>query len=95
MLSEEGLAIIERNADTLLEEVGIEFREHPRALELFKQAFPKAYAKIRQSRPKLNTKWTAAVLEKFTEVTKRATPRLNRMPPAHPNNAKRRPSVSN
>jgi trimethylamine--corrinoid protein Co-methyltransferase len=38
MLGEEGLAIIERNADALLEEVGIEFREYPRALELFKQA---------------------------------------------------------
>ena len=38
MLSEEGLAIIERNADTLLQEIGIEFREFPRALALFKQA---------------------------------------------------------
>ena len=38
VLSEEGLAIIERNADTLLQEIGIEFRDHPRALTLFKQA---------------------------------------------------------
>src|ERR1700761_1706627 len=38
LVSEEGLAIIERNADTLLEEVGIEFREFPRALDLFKDA---------------------------------------------------------
>jgi trimethylamine---corrinoid protein Co-methyltransferase len=38
LVSEEGLAIIERNADTLLEEVGIEFREFPRALEMFKDA---------------------------------------------------------
>ena len=28
MLSEEGLEIIERNADTLLEEIGIEFRDY-------------------------------------------------------------------
>ena len=38
MLSEEGLAIIERNADTLLQEVGIEFRDYPSALDLFRQA---------------------------------------------------------
>jgi trimethylamine---corrinoid protein Co-methyltransferase len=38
LVSEEGLAIIERNADTLLEEVGIEFREFPRALAMFKDA---------------------------------------------------------
>ncbi len=38
MLSEEGLAIIERNADTLLQEVGVEFRDAPRAIALFKEA---------------------------------------------------------
>ena len=38
MLSDEGLATIERNADTLLQEIGVEFREHPRALALFRQA---------------------------------------------------------
>jgi trimethylamine--corrinoid protein Co-methyltransferase len=38
MLGEEGLAIIERNAETLLQEVGVEFREHPRALALFREA---------------------------------------------------------
>ena len=38
MLSEEGLVIIERNADTLLEEIGIEFRDFPRALDLFRAA---------------------------------------------------------
>ncbi len=38
MLGEEGLAIIERNAETLLQEIGIEFREAPRALALFKGA---------------------------------------------------------
>ncbi|MBV8472551.1 MAG: trimethylamine methyltransferase family protein, partial [Hyphomicrobiales bacterium] len=38
MLSEEGLATIERNAHTLLEEVGVEFRDAPRALALFKAA---------------------------------------------------------
>ena len=38
VLSEEGLALLERNADTILEEVGIEFREDAEALALWKQA---------------------------------------------------------
>ncbi|NKC14864.1 MAG: trimethylamine methyltransferase [Gammaproteobacteria bacterium] len=38
VLDEAGLALIEHNADTLLEEIGIEFREYPRALQLFRQA---------------------------------------------------------
>jgi trimethylamine--corrinoid protein Co-methyltransferase len=38
ILSEEGLEVIERNADSLLEEVGVEFRDFPRALELFRSA---------------------------------------------------------
>ncbi len=33
VLSEEGLALIEENADTILEQVGIEFREFPDAVE--------------------------------------------------------------
>jgi len=37
VLDEEGLQIIERNADTILEEIGIEFRDMPEALELLKQ----------------------------------------------------------
>ena len=38
VLDEEGLQAIETNADTVLEEVGIEFRDFPEALELFKDA---------------------------------------------------------
>jgi trimethylamine---corrinoid protein Co-methyltransferase len=38
VLNEEGLALIERNADTILEEIGIEFRGDPEALELWRQA---------------------------------------------------------
>jgi trimethylamine--corrinoid protein Co-methyltransferase len=37
-LSEEGLALIEHNAETVLEEIGIEFREDPEALEIWKDA---------------------------------------------------------
>ena len=38
VVSEEGLAAIEDNAETILEEVGIDFREYPRALELLGSA---------------------------------------------------------
>src|SRR5574337_1273045 len=38
IVGEEGLETIERNAETLLEEVGVEFRDFPRALELFRNA---------------------------------------------------------
>ena len=38
VLSEEHLALIEENADTVLEQVGIDFRETPDALRLFKDA---------------------------------------------------------
>ncbi len=38
VLDTEALEVIEHNADTVLEEIGIEFREFPRALELLKDA---------------------------------------------------------
>jgi trimethylamine---corrinoid protein Co-methyltransferase len=38
VLDEEGLALIEKNADTVLEEIGIEFRDDAEALALFKAA---------------------------------------------------------
>tara|TARA_B100001142_G_scaffold66271_1_gene65968 strand:+ start:205 stop:1746 length:1542 start_codon:yes stop_codon:yes gene_type:complete len=38
IMSEEGLEIIENNADIILEEVGIDFRDYPSSLELFKNA---------------------------------------------------------
>ena len=38
VLDTEALELIEHNADTVLEEIGIEFRDFPRALELFKDA---------------------------------------------------------
>jgi trimethylamine--corrinoid protein Co-methyltransferase len=38
ILSEEGLEIIERNAETLLAEIGVAFRDFPRALDLFRSA---------------------------------------------------------
>ncbi|NNE75149.1 MAG: trimethylamine methyltransferase family protein [Acidimicrobiales bacterium] len=38
IVSEEGLARIEHNADTILEQVGVEFRDYPAALELWAEA---------------------------------------------------------
>jgi trimethylamine--corrinoid protein Co-methyltransferase len=38
VLSAEGLEIIERNAETILQEVGIDFRDYPSALKLLKDA---------------------------------------------------------
>jgi len=38
VLDEEGLVTMERNADTILEEIGIDFRDDPEALEIWKAA---------------------------------------------------------
>ncbi|MEZ5444627.1 MAG: trimethylamine methyltransferase family protein [Gammaproteobacteria bacterium] len=38
VLDEEGLALIERNADTILEEIGLEFREDDEVLEIWRKA---------------------------------------------------------
>ena len=38
LVSDEGLAILEHNADTILEQAGIEVRDHPGAIERFRSA---------------------------------------------------------
>ncbi len=38
LLGDEALSLIENNAETVLEEIGIEFRDFPRALELWRKA---------------------------------------------------------
>jgi trimethylamine---corrinoid protein Co-methyltransferase len=38
VLGEEGLALLEHNADTILEEIGIDFRDDPEALQIWKAA---------------------------------------------------------
>ncbi len=38
VLGEEGLSLIEQNADTILQEVGLEFRGDPEALQMFRDA---------------------------------------------------------
>jgi trimethylamine--corrinoid protein Co-methyltransferase len=64
LLDEEALQLIEHNADTVLEEIGVEFREFPRALELLRDAgadvdgervrFPRGLCRsiVQQSAPK-------------------------------------------
>src|ERR1700692_4464215 len=38
VLTEEGLSLLEHNADTILEEIGIDFRDDPEAIEIWKAA---------------------------------------------------------
>ncbi len=38
VLGEEGLALIEHNADTVLEEIGIDFKDDPEALQIWRDA---------------------------------------------------------
>jgi trimethylamine--corrinoid protein Co-methyltransferase len=38
LLDEEGLALIEHNADTILQEIGMEFRDDPEVLDIFRDA---------------------------------------------------------
>ena len=38
ILNEEGLELIERNADTILEEIGIDFRDDAEALDIWREA---------------------------------------------------------
>src|SRR6202051_1877435 len=38
VLGEEGLTLMERNADTILEEIGIDFRDDPEAIQIWKAA---------------------------------------------------------
>jgi len=64
LLNEEGLSLIENNADTILQEIGIDFRGDPEALEILKDAgadvkeervrFPKGMCQslIRNTAPK-------------------------------------------
>lgn len=69
VLDDEGLSLIERNADTILEETGIEFRDDEEALALWKAAgadvkgtrihFPRGLCRslIQKSAPKIYTQY--------------------------------------
>jgi trimethylamine---corrinoid protein Co-methyltransferase len=84
ILSEEGLQLIERNADTILEKIGIEFREDEEALRLWKGAgadvkgtrvrFPRGLPRsiIQKSAPKTFTQH-ARNPERTVEIGGKAT----------------------
>ncbi len=70
VLDEEGLTLIENNADTILQEIGIEFHDDPETLEIWKQAgadvkgvrvrFPKGFCRsiIQQNAPAQYTQYS-------------------------------------
>ncbi|KQV34823.1 MULTISPECIES: trimethylamine methyltransferase family protein [unclassified Rhizobium] len=83
VLDEEGLALIERNADLILEEIGIEFRDDAEALELWKAAgadvrgqrvhFPKGLCRdLLKTAPKEFT-WHARNPERSVHIGGKAT----------------------
>lgn len=64
VLDEEGLALIESNADTVLEEIGIEFRDDPEALEMWKEAG----ADIKESRVRFPKGLCRSILKSAPET---------------------------
>jgi trimethylamine--corrinoid protein Co-methyltransferase len=83
VLDEEGLQLIERNADLVLEEIGIEFREDAEALELWRQAgadvrgervhFPKGLCReLLKTAPSVFT-WHARNPERSVQMGGKAT----------------------
>lgn len=64
VLDEEGLALIEGNADTVLEEIGIEFRDDPEALEMWKEAG----ADIKESRVRFPKGLCRSILKSAPET---------------------------
>ena len=64
VLDEEGLALIEGNADTVLEEIGIEFRDDAEALEMWK----KAGADITESRVRFPKGLCRSILKSAPET---------------------------
>ena len=70
VLDEEGLTLIENNADTILQEIGIEFHDDPETLDIWKQAgadvkgvrvrFPRGFCRsiIQQSAPAQYTQYS-------------------------------------
>ena len=83
VLDEEGLQLIERNADTVLEEIGIEFRDDAEALELWKQAgadvrgqrvhFPKGLCRELLKTAPSEFTWHARNPERSAQVGGKAT----------------------
>ena len=60
VLDEEGLTLLEANADTILEEVGIDFRDDPEALEILKRGG----ADVKGERVHFPRGWCRSVIQK-------------------------------
>ena len=68
VLGEEGLALIEHNADTILAEIGIEFREDPEALAIWKAAGADVQGeRVRMPRGMCRTLIQATAPREFTQ----------------------------
>src|SRR5688572_4504225 len=68
VLGEEGLSVIERNADTILEEIGIEFREDAEALDVWKKAGADVQSeRVRMPRGLCRTLIQASAPREFTQ----------------------------
>jgi trimethylamine--corrinoid protein Co-methyltransferase len=65
ILNEEGLQLIERNADTILEKIGIEFRDDEEALRLWKEAG----AEVKGSRVRFPRGLPRSVIQKSAPKT--------------------------
>ncbi len=71
VLSEEGMALIEENADTLLERVGIDFREAPDARDLLREAGAEVDGdRVRFPRGLARSLVQATAPETFTQVAR-------------------------
>ena len=93
VLDDEGLSIIERNADRILEETGIEFREDPEVLDIFR----KAGAQVDGERVRFPAGMCRALIQQhapreFTQIARNpardlrtaVTPRCSRRPTVRP-----------
>jgi trimethylamine--corrinoid protein Co-methyltransferase len=71
VLGEEGLALIENNADTILEEIGIEFREDAEALQIWREAGADVQGeRVRMPRGMCRTLIRASAPREFTQLAR-------------------------
>ena len=75
VLSEEGLALMEHNADTILEEIGIDFRDDAEALEIWKAAGADVQGRARAFRPRACAARSSSAARRANSRSMRATRR--------------------
>ena len=83
VLDDEGLSLIEENADTILQEVGLEFRGDADALRLFRDAGADVQGeRVRFPRGMCRSIVQATAPRQFTQVARNPANRLTFLPPA-------------